>query len=89
MRLRIQWPGERQAQEVTGLRVETLNQQGPAAASGLQKGDTLLEIGGERVRGTDSLTNLLSTAAPGMTLDVQVLRGDTILALSLKLGQRS
>ena len=86
-RLRI-YNGGGQPTEATGLKVVSVQAGGRAEAGGLQAGDIVLEIGGERVRDVSSLADRLTNATPDTKLSLSVLRGDAILPLEIRLGSK-
>ncbi len=56
----------------------------PAATAGLLAGDKVQEINGEKVNSWEDLTNGIKTAED--TLEMQVLRGDEVLNLQIKIA---
>ena len=60
----------------------------PAAAAGLQQGDIITAIDGQRVDAEAGLDDILSLHAPGDTVTLDVLRNGTTIQLQLTLGTR-
>ncbi len=88
VKLRILMPGDPEPTIVVGLKVANLDAGGPAERGGLQIGDVLLEVAGQRMREVASLSGLLSLNKPGTQLKAQLIRGDTILTLTLEAGRQ-
>lgn len=61
---------------------------GPADKAGLQSGDVILEINGERLTQERDLKDTLTKFLPEDTVNLKVLRGQETLDLSLTLGKR-
>jgi serine protease Do len=59
---------------------------GPAAASGLLVGDTILTVNGERIADSRDLARKIAGFAPNATVDVQVMRGTRRETIKVKLG---
>ncbi|HEX2914345.1 MAG TPA: trypsin-like peptidase domain-containing protein [Chloroflexia bacterium] len=72
---------------VQALQVATLAQDGPAQQAGLQIGDIVLDVGGERLRDVGALSYILTRHSPGSTIDLRVLRGDNLITVDVRLGQ--
>ena len=60
-----------------GLRVLALDPAGPGAAAGLQVGDVLLTVGGERVETLDALRDATAANAPVDVLFINPATGQT------------
>jgi hypothetical protein len=61
----------------------------PAARAGLKKGDIIIEFNNERITQDNSLTEALSRSRIGAVVSLRVLRGEQVLAISVKLVERS
>jgi 2-alkenal reductase len=59
-----------------GAYVLTTVQGGPAEQAGIRRGDIILGIGDQRIRGQTTFTEALFTQSPGDTVTVTVLRGN-------------
>ena len=71
----------------TGLYVEGLNEQGPAAKAGIQVEDVLLKIDGQPVRNTRHAMDKIAETRPGTTIDVTVLRDGKLLTLPIVIAE--
>ncbi len=71
-----------------GVEVIAVAPGGPAQKAGLARGDVLLEVDGEPVRGEQMLGRLLLQRSPGDPLDLIVLRGGASVRTRVELGQR-
>jgi S1-C subfamily serine protease len=60
--------------QATGVLVATVQPGGPAARAGIDRGDLLLEIGGEAVTGVDALLRWLTGERVGQPAEVLLLR---------------
>ncbi len=60
----------------------------PAAKSGLEEGDVILEIDGESVSGTSALSSILYSHSIGDTLSITVQRGNVTKTFRVTLGER-
>jgi S1-C subfamily serine protease len=58
----------------SGLRVESVEPQGPAHLAGIEAGDVILGIGGEAVAGIDDLQKLLDETRIGKRTAVTLIR---------------
>src|SRR5699024_4164814 len=60
--------------EPEGALVADLDPEGPAARGGLQAGDIVLEVDGERIASSEALPRLIGAIAPGEEVELVVLR---------------
>ncbi|MGH7162980.1 MAG: PDZ domain-containing protein, partial [Planctomycetota bacterium] len=74
--------------EGEGVVIESVVQGAPAAAAGLEAGDRIEAVGGEQVRTIADLKNAISNRKSGDEVTVHVRRGESTLALKVKLGRR-
>ena len=58
----------------TGVRIESVEEDSPAAKAGLQKGDVVVEFDGERVRSVRQFTRLVSETPAGRQVTAAVMR---------------
>ena len=72
--------------EADGLLIREVGENSPAARAGLARGDLIVAVGGQPVRGVDDLSGALRAAAPGGTIDLTVLRGTEERAVHVVLG---
>src|SRR5580693_3928668 len=73
--------------EADGLLIREVGENSPAARAGLARGDLIVAVGGQPVRGVDDLSGALRAAASGGTLDLTVLRGTEERAVHVVLGE--
>src|SRR5579863_1087125 len=73
--------------DADGLLIREVSENSPAARAGLARGDLIVAVGGQPVRGVDDLSGALRAAAPGGTVDLTVLRGTEERAVHVVLGQ--
>lgn len=60
--------------ERTGALVSSVTSGGPAAKSGVEPGDVIMEFNGKAVKNRDDLVGYVTRTAPGTTVPVKVLR---------------
>ena len=60
----------------------------PAAAGGLLVGDVLLEFDGHHVEAPEELLDLLLGDRVGKSVALKVLRGGTVVELTVAVGER-
>ena len=59
----------------------------PAAQAGIQRGDVITEIDGERIENSNQLRARVSLISPGTTIHVKLLRDGVAHEVNLKLGE--
>ncbi len=59
-----------------GVLVSDVQEDSPAAKAGLERGDVLVDIGGQSVREASRLRNIVATAGPDAELEVEFFRGE-------------
>lgn len=69
-----------------GAVVQEVQKPSPAAAAGLRPGDVITRVGTAPITSDGALMQLVGRQHPGDTLELQVLRKDRVLKLSLVLG---
>jgi S1-C subfamily serine protease len=72
----------------TGLLFIAVEPDSPAEQAGLVLGDTLVSLGGARMRQHDDLTAFLTSDRMGQTVTAQLLRGGQIQELPVVVGER-
>ncbi len=70
-----------------GALVEELPDGTPALEAGLQVGDVILDIEGEKVTDARGLAGLLADKRPGDEIEIRYMRGDDEGTLTVELGQ--
>jgi serine protease Do len=61
--------------EREGLLVRAVEEGGPAASAGIERGDLLVAAAGRELTGVDALYEVLDEISPGDTIDLTVVRG--------------
>ncbi len=72
-----------------GLVVVEVNQNGPAAAAGVKRGDIILKINNTEVNTYADLRNVLQSLKAGDTVTLSVTHGDTPETLTMTLGNNN
>jgi S1-C subfamily serine protease len=72
----------------TGLLLVGVEEDGPAAQSGLLVGDILVGLAGEPISDPDQLLSRLVGELVGKSTPVEVLRGGQLLTIAVKIGER-
>jgi S1-C subfamily serine protease len=67
----------------SGLRVESVEVQGPAYRAGIEAGDVIVQIGGRTVAGIDDLQKLLDESLIGKRASITLLRRSRRLELDV------
>ncbi|MGI8640557.1 MAG: PDZ domain-containing protein [Pyrinomonadaceae bacterium] len=75
--------------EVSGVGVEKVIENSPAAQAGLMNGDVILKFDGEDVSSVRKLTRLISEVAPDHQAKITVLRGGSERDVNVTLGKRA
>jgi serine protease Do len=73
--------------DAEGLLIREVDEAGPAARTGLTRGDLIVAAAGQPVRSIDDLFGVLRAAAPGSTIELTVLRGTDERSVQVTLGQ--
>lgn len=72
----------------SGILVTEVSPRSPAAQAGVQPGDVILQISGERVDETNPYLNVLMRHKPGDKITLAINRGGQVLSLDVTLGRR-
>ena len=70
-----------------GALIGDVSPDAPGAKAGLQKGDVVTELNGQKVEQANDLRNAISQTAPGTTVQLQVLRNGQTRNMSVTLGE--
>jgi len=73
--------------EARGAIVANLVDDGPAAKSGIQRGDVIVSLNGERVDSSRDLSRMAADLKPGASARVEVIRQGKPLTLTLMVGK--
>ncbi|WP_448630278.1 PDZ domain-containing protein [Cellulomonas soli] len=71
-----------------GAVVEQVSTDSPASAAGLQKGDTIVAIGGKSVGGAESLTAYVRALSSGTKVTLTVVRDGAAIDVDVTLAAR-
>ena len=71
-----------------GVRVESVVPGSPAEQAGIQAGDVLLDMNGEKVAGLGAFSDYLKTLAPGDTVNATLLRDDETIHVTVTVTPR-
>lgn len=71
-----------------GVLISEVHEDGPSAKAGLQRGDVILEYGGEAVKDVNHLRNIVARTKVGKKKEIKVLREAKETVLTLELGER-
>jgi putative serine protease PepD len=71
-----------------GAQVGEATADGPAAQAGIQAGDVITEVDGDRVQAPEDVAAAIEDAKPGDKVDVKVQRGGSEQTIQVTLGQR-
>jgi serine protease Do len=68
-----------------GVYVQNVTLQGPAGRAGLQRGDIILEVGGEKTNTVGELRAAVTAHSVGDTVPVKYIRGDETYTVDVTL----
>ena len=71
-----------------GVEVSNVADKSPAAESGLEKGDVVVKLEGQDVRGVEHFVRLVRETPAGRTVAMSILRDGTPRELTAKIGRR-
>ena len=71
-----------------GLKINSVVEKSAAEKSGLQKGDFLISLDGEKLDSREELTILISLKKPDELISLEYRRNETELSVKIALGAR-
>ena len=71
-----------------GALVNSVPNDTPAQAAGIQRGDVIVAVDGRQVEGVSELMLMVATKPPGTEVNVKLLRDGKEKSISVKLGER-
>jgi serine protease Do len=74
--------------EPAGVEVTNVDSKSPADAAGIQRGDVILEFGGQKVVGGEHFIRLVRETPVGRKVAMKVFRGGSSLNLTAAIGRR-
>lgn len=80
---------ESTAEKSSGTRVTNLEPNGPAAKAGMEVGDHIVRFGDLPVSSMEELSEAIGSRAPGDIVEMDVVRSEKSLEISVTLGERS
>lgn len=72
---------------IYGVKVNSIDRNGPADISGMKEGDIVIKFGDNLIRTPGDLRYRIDEAVPGSVVDVLVVRGAEQLEIPLKIGR--
>jgi serine protease Do len=76
-----------QGDQAKGALVGDVNAKGPAQASGIERGDIILDINGQPVSDANDLRNTIAMKQPGETVKLKISRNGSTREMPVKLGE--
>jgi serine protease Do len=76
-----------QGDQAKGALVGDISAKGPAQASGVQRGDIILDVNGQPVSDANDLRNTIAMMQPGETVKLKISRNGSTRDVSVKLGE--
>lgn len=73
----------------TGAFIHSVYGKSPAMGSGIQPGDLIIRLGGQKISGADDLTRAVTTRSPGEKVPVTLIRDGRTISLELNLAVRT
>ncbi len=73
----------------SGVFVQQVTPDGPAAKAGMQASDIIVGIDGKNLTDGEQLVNIISAAQPGSTVHMKVLRDGKPMEVAVKIGDRA
>jgi serine protease Do len=79
----------RDGEEVGGVMIQRIMPLSAGAAAGLENGDIITTVEGQKVTAREKVIELVGANDPGEIVDIQVKRGESLLSFRVTLGHRS
>lgn len=76
-------------EEVGGVMIQRVMPRSAGAAAGLENGDVLTSVEGQKATSREKVIELVGANDPGEVVDIQVKRGERMLSFRVTLGHRS
>ena len=73
----------------SGVFVQSVNPNGPAAKAGMQASDIIVGANGQTITDGDQLVQMISAVQPGSSVDLKVLRDGKTVSVPVKIGDRA
>jgi serine protease Do len=73
--------------EPHGVLVGDVSPKGPAQASGVERGDVILDLNGKAINDSNELRNTIAMMQPGETVKLKISRNGSTRDVSVKLGE--
>lgn len=67
-----------------GVLVTFLSEDGPAAAAGIRRGDTITQVNGQTITAVEQVQNIVADSIVGSRLQFKIKRGDRLLKLKVR-----
>ncbi|MBN2564970.1 MAG: PDZ domain-containing protein [Candidatus Eisenbacteria bacterium] len=80
--------GDTKYENSAGVRVDYVYEGSPAETAGLEPGDVIVAIDGEKSRNTSELTETIRKHSPGDKVELTVIRGEDSRKIMAELGSR-
>jgi serine protease Do len=74
--------------DTSGALVEDVTPDSPADKAGIKNGDVIRKLDGQKVEGSEELTNTITSMKPGTTVNLEVFRDGKPMNVKVTLGER-
>jgi len=71
----------------SGVLVTLLSEEGPAAAAGIRRGDTITQVNGQTITTVERVQNIVADSIVGSSLQFKIKRGDRVLKIKVRTAQ--
>ncbi len=68
----------------SGVLVTLLSEEGPAAAAGIRRGDTITQVNGQTITTVEQVQNIVADSIVGSRLQLKIKRGDRFGKLKVR-----